>query len=113
MLPPDQSPIHQLVQIWRGSRLPTHAEIPASRARLFEAATHEIIRHANRGTHYDPMTDQRFLWATQWLQVADCSRNHIDPETTLLCNLLFDPAPFTSKHLQANDLPQSHLSHAG
>ena len=103
MLPPDQSPVHQLGTLWRALPPPKHHDIPACRARLFTAATHEITAHANAGKSYDPMTDQRFHWAAQWIDVGDGSRPSIDPNVESILTLILTPCPAARKLAAAND----------
>lgn len=105
MLPPNQSPIHQLASLWRGSRLPGPCEISACRARLFTAATHEITAKAKAGIQYDPLRDHRFIWCAQWLAVADGDIKAIDPNTEFLATLTLQEAPIlTNKHIAASDI---------
>jgi hypothetical protein len=103
MLPPDISPLHKLIRIWRSQRPPHSHEIAACRARLFEAATLEIIAHTNQSIPYDPLMDKRFCWAAEYLQVADGTLPQISPDTELLCRLLMDPAPMSQKIRAAAD----------
>jgi hypothetical protein len=103
MLPPEQSPIHQLVTLWRGSRLPTRLEIPACRARLYAAATHEITAHFNTGKSYDPAADHRFRWASQWIEVAEGGRKTVDPDVEFTLTVILTPCPSAQKLAAAND----------
>lgn len=102
MLHPSVSPIHRLVSAWWKSRPPSAFEINASRAALFEAATHEITANSNAGRAYDPLADNRFLWATQWLNHAEGSIRQIDPRIQQLAEVfLTPPLQPTQKELAA------------
>jgi len=103
MLSPDKYPIHQLVTLWRNCRTPRLHEIPGCRARLFTAATHEITAHANAGKSYDPLTDHRFRWAGQWIEVGEGTRRAIDPNIEFTLHLLLDACPSSQKLTAAND----------
>lgn len=103
MLPPDQSPVHQLVSLWITCRKPQRLELPACRARLFTAATHEITAHAEAGNSYDPMSDARFRWAVQFLEVAEESRKSIDPDIQFTLEMILTPCPTSCKLAAAND----------
>jgi hypothetical protein len=103
MLPPDQSPLHLLLALWRKSRLPTPPELSACRIALFTAATREIDAQLAAGVSYDPLSDQRFLWAAQWLAVAAGLRPSIDPDVEFSASLLMNPTPLSFKSLAAAD----------
>ncbi len=97
------SPLHQLVAIWRHCRPPVKLEVAACRARLFTAAVHEITAKANAGICYDPMSDCRFRWANQWLDLAHGDIKSIDPSIEMLCSLTMEPCPRSHQPLAAAD----------
>jgi hypothetical protein len=108
MLPAAQSPIHEVVSdLWRRAEIaqpPPHLQVPSVRERLYSAAAEEIRKSLQACTVYDPAGDFRFRWAVQFLEVADGSRRHIDPDITTLATMFFTPAPPPSfKHIAAND----------
>lgn len=105
MLSPANSPIHRLATLWWRARLPVTTEIPACRARLFEAATHEITANANAGHNYDPLADRRFLWATQYLALAEGEIKEIDPAILATAAVFLDPNPVRQ--------PRHHLAAGG
>lgn len=103
MHPPHDSPILELVSLWRSCREPQYHEVNACRARLFEAATREIAIKASLNIIYNPLGDIRFLWANQWIDLASGARKAIDPEIEACCAMMLQPAPLSRKHLAAAD----------
>jgi hypothetical protein len=98
MLAPESSPIHQLVAPWwLTTTRPRLWKIPALRESLWEAALGEIRANAALGRVYDPGSDSRFTWASQFLNRAAGDRLTIDPDTTARCAYCFDP-PLTASH---------------
>lgn len=97
------SPVASLVSAWRCRPLPRFGETIPLRQKLFSAASEEITAKAANGRAYDPVLDARFLWAAQWLEVAEGTRHSIDPEIDMLCRFTMEPCPTSHKHLQAND----------
>ena len=59
-----------------------------------------------KGLSYNPLADNRFIWAIQWIDCADPSinRNSVDPDVEFTAHLLMDSPPLTHKHLAAHDL---------
>ena len=103
MLPPADSPMHQLISTWwHKSRPPYRHELAAARVFLWTAATREIQAHAAAGTFYDPLTDYRFQWASQWLDLAAGNRKTICPNVTTIAAVFFDPpVPLSRKDIAA------------
>ena len=101
MLPPEKSPIHQLVSVWWDQcRPPFRHELLVARIFLYTAAAKEI--EARQDPTYDPTTDHRFRWAVQWLDHAAGSIPHICPHITACAAVFFDPAAkLTRKELAA------------
>jgi len=97
MLPPTSSPIHILVSSWWNSRPPAVSAITDCRVSLFMAATGEILRHKELGRVYDPLADNRFKWAAQWLDLADRTIHAIDPAIALSAEFIFNPPPPLSR----------------
>lgn len=92
MLPPDQSPIHQLVSVWWDNcRPPFRHELAAARIFLWTAALREIEANAAISSGYDPICDNRFLWATQWLDLAEGHRTTICPRITACAAVFLAP----------------------
>lgn len=108
MLPADQSPVHQVVSdLWHRaerSQPPPLLQIPSCRQELYSAAAEEIRRNLAASTNYDPGHDFRFRWAVQFLEHAAGERREVESDITMLASIFFNPAPFSQKHLQANDL---------
>lgn len=102
LLSATHSHVHALVAKWWHSRLPTLEEIPAARAALWTAATHQITHLANHGHAYDPLADCRFLWATQWLDRAAGLLREITPAIQRQATLCFDTPNLPPRH----DLPR-------
>jgi hypothetical protein len=67
------------------------------RESLFAAALQEILDHHVLGKNFDPITDHRFRWAVQYLEVIERSRKAIDEDIRLHASLAFDPTPFLSR----------------
>ncbi len=91
MLPPEASPIHQLVAPWWQTKTATPYQIPALRDNLWEAALREIRANAATGHIYDPNADSRFAWASQFLNRAAGYCQSIDPDITARAAYVFDP----------------------
>jgi hypothetical protein len=90
--------MHQLISTWwHKSRPPYRHELAASRIFLWTAATREIEANAAAGTFYDPLDDKRFLWASQWLDLAAGNRTTLCPNVTACAAIFFDP-PITPSH---------------
>ena len=104
-LPPEKSPIYQLVSRWRKSRLPKANELSATRALLFTAVVHQINACSLEGIEYNPYLDNRFLWASQWIDCADpfMARHAIDPDVEFAAHLLMEAPIVSHKHLAAAD----------
>lgn len=104
MIPPAQSPIHRLVSRWWGTPAPPLLTTDAKRLSLWLAAVDEIVVHQSTGTIYDPLADNRFLWAAQWLDVGSQCRSSIDPAVTLAAEYIFAaPRSPSRQHLAAGD----------
>lgn len=103
MQPQHESPVEDIVRLWNSCRPPLLHEINACRARLFEAATHQVSIRARHNISYNPMHDNRFLWANQWLDLAAGTIKRIDPAVEACCHMTLSPAPVTHKHLAAAD----------
>ena len=97
MLPPALSPVHILVSTWRKSRLARRDELSACRSALLTAAVREIAANNEQGILYDPVADQRFQWALQWIAVSAEERRAIDPDTEFLTSLLLQDCPLSGK----------------
>lgn len=97
------SPIHSLVTLWRSSRLPVPGEIAACRCRLLSTAVEEIQHKLAARIAYDPFTDQRVIWASQWLAVAAGDRDAVDPDVEFLCRIATERCPHSAKHSAAAD----------
>jgi hypothetical protein len=97
------SPIQDLVTIWRDCKAPPFLQISEWRERLYAAAHAEIALCRQQRIPYDPMRDQRFQWASQWLNHHEDHRNPIDPETDLHCRLRIEECPSSIKHIAAGD----------
>ncbi len=84
--------MHQLISNWwHKSRPPYRHELAASRIFLWTAAIREIEGNAAAGSFYDPLSDNRFLWANQWLDLAAGNRTSISKDLTAIAALYFDP----------------------
>lgn len=85
--------VQDLVRQWRGCERPMGwSMISACRARLFTAAVHTITAKAAENIPYDPMKDFCFLWANQWIQVAEGERKTIDDSLESLVQMKIRPA---------------------
>jgi hypothetical protein len=104
-LPPEKSPVYQLVSKWRKSALPKVSELSACRAAIFTAAVHQMNACSLDGIAYNPLTDNKFLWACQWIDCADpdMARTAIDPTVEFAAHLLMDEPIQSHKHLAAAD----------
>ena len=51
--------------------LPTRPQEMGFREALFSATQEEVRLHTAGGGNYDPSQDHRFIWACQWLAVAE------------------------------------------
>jgi hypothetical protein len=98
------SPIHTLVSTWWGRKPPFADNISAHRARLYEAAAAEIHLKQESNLIYDPAADNRFLWACQWLDVANGTRHRIDLAATDSVSYIFNDPPSCRLHAAAADL---------
>ncbi len=105
MLAQECSPIHLLVSSWWNSLLPRTHAITDMRVSLFNAATEEILRNQTLGKVYDPLSDNRFKWAAQWLDLADRCIPVIDPSVAQSAAFIFnEAAPQQSRqHAAANN----------
>lgn len=104
MLSPDQSPVHRLVSTWWDTPPPATCTTGIRRFSLFLAATEEIVLNQSQGKIYDPLADNRFRWAAQWLDIGDRSIRVIDPSIQLAAQFIFAPPRLSSRqHLAAND----------
>ena len=102
MIPHAQSPIHRLVSRWWGTPAPALLTTNAKRLSLWLAAVDEMVVNQSTGTIYDPLADNRFLWAAQWLDVGSQCRRSIDPSVALAAEYIFDPPrPPSRQHLAA------------
>lgn len=90
MLPPTESPIHLLVSSWFACPHPP-AVTTDLRVELFTAATEEILRNKELGRVYDPLADNRFKWAAQWLDLGDRCISAIDDDLHALVAFIFNP----------------------
>lgn len=100
MARPVTSPLGSLVTSWRAEP-PRNPD--AAREELYTATLSEL-----RETPFDPMHCPRFLWLNQKLQIIEGTRQSIDTEVTLLCNLNMDSRPLTD--LDLNELEHEHES---
>jgi len=89
MLPPAESPVHSLVSTWF-NQPPPLATTPF-RIKLFTAATEEILRSQAQGRVYDPLSDNRFRWAAQWLDLGDRCIERIDSDLAILAGFILNP----------------------
>ena len=82
MLAQECSPIHLLVSSWWNS-----------------------LRNQTLGKVYDPLSDNRFKWAAQWLDLADRCIPVIDPSVAQSAAFIFnEAAPQQSRqHAAANN----------
>jgi hypothetical protein len=105
MLPPDQSPLIQLVtQWWREEFLPNAFQARGRRKLLFQAALDEMTAAEKaEQPHFDPITNPVFQWAVQYLEKADRTRKHIDPAIIACAHLYLEPAPFCRTEIQDDD----------
>ena len=97
------SPIHTLVQPWFGTPPPKAHAISQHRAALYQAACDEIRLKAEADLIYDPADDRRFLWACQWLDVANGTRYRIDLALHDCAAMFFGTPQHTHRHAAAAD----------
>lgn len=102
MLPPAASPIHRLVSFWWTLPAPVSTTVTPHRMRLFLAATEEILLNQDQGRVYDPLADNRFKWAAQWLDLGDRCITTIDPAIRMAAEFIFSPPAITHAR-QHND----------
>ena len=92
MLPPEASPLHQLVAPWWQNQTTVRPHgIPALRIHLWAAAVREMRANTAAGRVYDPGADSRFAWASQFLNRAAGYCQTIDPNITARAAYVFDP----------------------
>ena len=103
MLPPEESPLIQLVtQWWREEFLPNAFQARGRRKLLFQAALEEMTAaEAAQQKHFDPIKNPVFQWAVQYLEKADRTRKHIDADIIACAHLLIEPAPIS--RIEIND----------
>ena len=92
------SPIYTLVQSWWSTKPPAAHRISAHRSSLYSAASSEIALKAEGDLIYDPADDRRFLWACQWLDVANGTRPRIDIALNDCAAMFFSAPPITTHH---------------
>lgn len=93
MLPPESSPVHQLVHPWWIDRRTAQrsCEIPALREALAAAALDELRAHTRIGKGYCPFSDHRLLWAAAWLSSFEgVHRIPVCPDLTARASWNFD-----------------------
>ena len=110
MLPPDRSPVHQVVLAVRalGTVTPvlraryTHA---AWRATIWKAAADETLIKQDAAIPYNPSADGRIKWLLQWCDVLEGTRRSIDDATTATCEWLCQiTPPVTAQHRACGEL---------
>ena len=97
MLPTDISPVHRLVSSWFTCLPPASTFTTNFRLALWQAATEEILLNRDAGKVYDPLADNRFKWAAQWLDLSDRCIKSIDPSVHLAAEYIFAPPPPLSR----------------
>lgn len=102
MLPPKESPLHQLVEPWWiAERRPTPFQVPDLREALLQAAIEESQGHRALKIPYDPFLDHRLRWATQYLEVAEGYRTSVDEGLYDAARMLIEQPTLTSGKLLA------------
>ena len=96
MLAPTASPVHLLVSSWFKQQRPP-AITTDLRVSLFIAATEEILLNKKEGRVYDPLSDNRFKWGAQWLDLGDRCIRAIDPAIQLAAEFTFNPPSLASR----------------
>ena len=98
-----ESPIYDLVAPWWGTPSPRASQISRHRAALYEAAAKEIRLNDDANVIYDPSDDHRFVWACQWLDVANGTRHRIELAVTDCAAMFFTEPAHSRRHSAASN----------
>lgn len=91
----ETGPVQQLVSPWwHAANRPRLLHLPALREALAVAALQELRQRAALGRSYDPFSDARLMWASQYLNHLENPRFRIERDVTARAAFALD-APTT------------------
>lgn len=107
MLPPERSPVHQVVRLLRtaASHGP-HPPISAAflRAKVYQAVYQECVLQLEDGTEWDPAKDARVKLALECVEIIQGDRSYFTPGLDYAVKfLMWEPAPVTGKDRAAGE----------
>lgn len=107
MLPPDRSPVHQVVRLLRSAK-PHGPHLPISaaflRAKVYQAVYQECVLKLEDGTEWDPSKDSRVKLALECVEIIQGARRSFTPGLEDAVKfLMWEPAPVSGKDRAAGE----------